>query len=323
MAHANTSSMEFFESAKWRAQHRNHEWLATQGAWPTNQDEYALAHFIILAFFVVITALLDNGVNMVKRSLEPEERHLRRSEFRRELGLIVWMRLQGELMVVGSLVVWIWLAHESGLLEGVAHMSVTWQREHPSVDENPVTDPLADPGRLAQWMEWQLSCHPRTPRDATTLLHVLQDVLVALFLAKVLYFLFLLLALRTQTEWLATYERLESGGAPRNPAEHFSWRQIDAMREQLLQVLNSEPTLRAKIERSADLKASVDRGSLYVSGSAPSLPFSALPCPSAALLCPSLPFSALLCPSAALLSFLWSSLLLLCPSRVTRGILPG
>ena len=255
-------------SSQWSSTSRHHSraWLAAQGEWPTNQDEYALAHFSILAFFVALTALLDNGARQIQRSLEPEDRRLSRSEFRRELGLIVWMRLQGELMVVGSLVVWIWLAHETGLLEGLAAFSVNWQLEHPSVDDNPISDPLANPTRFAKWLEWALSCHPRGPRDATTLLHVLQDVLVSLFVAKVLYFLFLLLALRTQTDWLTTYERLESGGAPRNPAEHFSWRQIDAMREQLLQVLSSEPTLREKIERSADLKASVDRGSLYVSG---------------------------------------------------------
>ena len=34
----------------------------------------------------------------------------------------------------------------------------------------------------------------------------------------------------------------------------------------LLQVLRSEPSLQAQLERSTELKASVDRGNLYVSG---------------------------------------------------------
>lgn len=223
--------------------------------------QYALAHFIILTVCVALTALLDYGVHLVQHRLEPDDdRRVRRADFRKELMRLVWMRLQGELMVVGSLVVWIWLSQEIGLLDQVAAFSVAWQVEHPSVPDNPISDPFSN---FTAWLGWALSCHPRTPRDATTLLHVLQDVLVALFVAKVLYFLFLLLALRTQMEWLSTYERLESGGAPRNPAEHFSWRQIDAMREQLLQVLRSEPALQQQLQRSADLSASVENGSLY------------------------------------------------------------
>jgi len=239
-------------------------WLVSQATWPTNLEEYALAHFFILSFFVLLTSLADYGVHHVQRRLQPPEEERprmknNRPDLRRQIALIVWTRLQGELMVVGSLVVWIWLMHETGLLDGIAAFSVRWQKEHPSVDANPVSEPFSDP---TAWLGWALSCHPRTPRDPTTLLHVLQDVLVAFFVAKVLYFLFLLLTLRTQTDWLETYERLESGGAPRNPAEHFSWRQIDAMREQLLQILRSDPTLKAQVGRSADLTASVDSGSL-------------------------------------------------------------
>ncbi len=99
----------------------NHEWLDSQGAWPTNMEEYTLAHFAILSVFVTLTALLDYVVQSVQRSLEPEDdRRVRRADFRRALGLIVWTRLQGELAVVGTLVVWIWLSHETGLLDHVA-----------------------------------------------------------------------------------------------------------------------------------------------------------------------------------------------------------
>ena len=165
---------------KWLGE--NHEWLARQGVWPTNLEEYALAHFIILACFVSLTACLDHIVHKVQLRLEPPEqfRRVRRSAFFREIALKLWMRLQGELMVVGSLVLWIWLSHETGLLDAISSFSLAWQVEHPSVDVNPIDEPLTN---LPAYLGWALSCHPRTPRDATTLLHVLQDVLVALFVA--------------------------------------------------------------------------------------------------------------------------------------------
>ena len=114
----------------WAMGHVN-AWLAKQNTWPTNLEEYTLMHFICLAVFVALTSMVDYWVNRVQNLLAPRESGQRfagrRVDLRRELNLIVWTRLQGELMVVGSLVVWIWLAHETGLLDAVAWRSVAYQ----------------------------------------------------------------------------------------------------------------------------------------------------------------------------------------------------
>ena len=48
-------------------------WLVSQATWPTNLEEYALAHFFILSFFVLLTSLADYGVHHVQRRLQPPE----------------------------------------------------------------------------------------------------------------------------------------------------------------------------------------------------------------------------------------------------------
>ena len=200
----------------------------------------------------------------VQRKLEPEDHHIRRADFQRQLGFIVWSRLQNELMIVSSCVLWAWLAHESGLLDAAAWLSVTWQQANPSP---PIAErPTSPYWHLEEWIPWMLSCHPRMPRDPTTALHLLQDVTVALLATQVFYFGFLWATLTTQIQWLSTYERLEAGGAPRNAAEAFMLRQLDAMREQLLAVLRSDSALKQQVERSADQRQSVENGVLYVSG---------------------------------------------------------
>jgi hypothetical protein len=227
-------------------------------------QEYALAHFLLLCASVVVVALADLLAHVVQRNLEPDDQHARRAEFRRQLGYIVWTRLQNELMVVSTLVLCAWLAHETGLLDAAAAVSVAWQSEHPSA---PLVDrPTGPYWQLERWIPWMLSCHPRMPRNPTTVLHLAQDVTVALLTTKVLFFAFLWVSLTTQIQWLSTYERLEAGGAPRNPPESFAARQLDAMREQLLAAARSDKDLSERVQRSAEIRQSVDDGHLYVSG---------------------------------------------------------
>lgn len=155
-------------------------------------QEYVLAHFILLFFMALILAFIDSVANAVQGKLEPDDHHARRADFKRQLGFIVWSRLQNDLMVVSSCVLWAWLAHETGLLDSLAWLSVAYQSEHPSA---PIGDrPTSSYWHLigsGGWIQWMLSCHPRMPRDPTTLLHLAQDVTVALLATKALYFGFL------------------------------------------------------------------------------------------------------------------------------------
>ena len=225
-------------------------------------QEYALAQFLLLCARVIIVALADLFAHLVQRRLQPDDQHARRSDFKRQLGYIVWTRLQNELMVVSSIVMCAWLAHETGLLDLAAAVSVQYQSEHPSPPfaERPTTPYW----NLSKWIPWMLSCHPhaalanhlpasRTGRHRCTDHHQSPVRLPVV-------------ALTTQIQWLTTYERLEAGGAPRNPPESFAARQLDAMREQLLAAVRSDQELSGFVQRSADMRQSVDDGCLYVSG---------------------------------------------------------
>ena len=109
----------------------------------------------------------------------------------------------------------------------------------------------------------------------TTVLHLAQDVHMALFVATLLYYTLMWFTLATRMRWLEGYERLEAGAPPRDPTEHFAMRQVrrphpassfrtphtltilltdeptvhvatrqlEAMREQLLAAVRSEPHL--------------------------------------------------------------------------------
>ena len=99
-------------------------------------------------------------------------------------------------MVVSTLVLCAWLAHETGLLDVAAAVSVTWQSEHPSALL--VDRPTGPYWQLQHWIPWMLSCHPRMPRNPTTVLHLAQDVTVALLTTKVLFFAFLWVNLTPQ-----------------------------------------------------------------------------------------------------------------------------
>ena len=178
-------------------------WLEQNEVWPDTQEEYGLAHFGMLAILLIPTMLLDWCSHKIQRRLLPDDHHATRADFSRQLHLILWSRLQGELTVVGTLVVTIWLSYETHLADGLAAFSASWQDEHLSGNATDDLfggvrpDPIAAPTAFLQWL---FTCHPRMPRDPESLLHLAQDVHVALFVTKLGYFGFLWLALQVRAE---------------------------------------------------------------------------------------------------------------------------
>jgi hypothetical protein len=233
--------------------------------WPRTQSEYAIAHFMMLATLLLLSSFTDVVANFVQRRLEPDDHHKRRADFRRQLGLIVWSRLRGELMVAGFTFVWIWMASQAGLLDWIAAFSAARQA-HRDVWLSPATSRPNPFWHPINFLYWMLSCHPLLPSDGETLLRLAQDVVVALYVTKLAYFSFLWGMLNQLLRWLSAYERLETGGPPVSSSETLLCRQLDAMREQLLSAVRSEPFVQSQLERSAELRSSVDSGTLYVSG---------------------------------------------------------
>ena len=246
---------------------RARDWTPHPGEakWPQSEEEYVLAHFLLLATGVIpMAALVSLVSHHVQRWLEPDDYHARRSDFRRQLGLIVWSRLRGELMAAGSLVVWVWLAYETGVLDALTAFSAAWQEEHPvGTEPPPLAEPFAHP---MEWLRWMTTCYPRLPRDPQTLLRLAQDVIVALLMTKIFYYTLLTVSLQMQLKSLAAYERLEGGSAAVEEGMLTQERQLDAMRSQLLAYIRSNAQLKAKVERDGALRESVEQQRLYVSG---------------------------------------------------------
>lgn len=243
--------------------------MATEAsAWPSGphpEEEYALAHCVSALTFVLVVLVLGLGRSSVSRALTPvikpnvaaPQKDL--AVEHRRLMLLVWTRLLGELATVGCLALVLWLANRSRLLDVLADFSSKWGRPPPGVPH-----PEASWRTPVHAVANALSCHPRMPPDAVALLELASDAQFSLLLACALYFGFLAITLHTMMQWLEGYKRLECGASPRNPAEQFAYRQLDAMRSQLLGALRAEPGARNTLENSAEVKESVERGVLYV-----------------------------------------------------------
>ena len=222
--------------------------------WPLSEEEYALAHFAALMPMLLVVLLLDAGSRHLTKQLSSGVSLANSCGAAREseLRLLVWHRLQGELTVLTCVSILSWVANRCELLEMLAAAAAKW----PRADESAPT---------SAWWAPSFVCHPRMPPDAASLLSLATDVSFALLLSVVLYFGFVALVLHTMQQWLSGYRRLEAGGPPLNPAEHFALRQLDAMRSQLLGAMRAEAHVQKRLQTDGALAESVDRRCLYVS----------------------------------------------------------
>lgn len=232
--------------------------MSAEADWPQTEEEYGIAHFTMLLCVLLLLLLIDAVSRWLTRQLEDDYTAAPSRERRaRQLQLLVWSRLQGELTVVATLPLMSWLFSRTGLFDRLAELARRWPRIEIETPEA-VTE-------AATWIAPSFSCHPRMPPDAASMLLLVNDVCFALLLTVLFYFGFIALVLHTLQQWLTAYERLEAGSPPLNPAEHFAMRQLDAMRAQLLSALRAEPRAQHKLESDAKLKTTVESGSLYVS----------------------------------------------------------
>ena len=207
--------------------------------WPLTEEEYALAHFGFVAVALLIALLLDSGCARVASFLNsPAVDDLSKGQaFEQQLGLLLRTRMQGKVAVFGSLSLLIWLSSRSGALGALAEVGKKWPR--------PTDTPLETPEQAQQ----RGACSPRIPPDAGAMLQLATDAHFSIVLTVVGYFCLLHLVNATLLVRLSGYKRLERGGPPRNPAEHFAARQLDAMRTQLLNAANSEARCKAKLAK--------------------------------------------------------------------------
>ena len=147
--------------------------------WPMTEEEYGLAHFAMLVVLLSIVLLLDAGARYLTKALAPATNPATAggAERQRELTLLVWRRLQGELTVLACLPVLSWISNRCGLLDALADYAMRWPR---------ITSPAAGTG-AASWLP-SFSCHPRMPPNAASVLYLATDVSFALLLTILLYF---------------------------------------------------------------------------------------------------------------------------------------
>ena len=235
--------------------------------WPGGvhpQEEYALGHFISGLVFVFILILLGWARSAVSRMLALQQRvdpnQQQQKDFsieHRRLALLVWNRLLGEVALIGSLALFIWLSNRAKLLDLLAAYASQWSRPPPESAPPALNATWRHP-HMAARVANALSCHPRMPPDHTALLHLVYDAHFSLLFASLFYFGFIAVVLHTMMQWLVGYKRLECGASARNPAEHFAMRQLDAMRSQLLDAFRNEPRVRGPLDKSGELRESVE-----------------------------------------------------------------
>jgi hypothetical protein len=237
----------------------------TTSKWPLTEEEYGLAHFTMLLGVVFLVLLLDAARRSITHLLSPPKDGAAPGVSSNEVQLkfLVWSRLQGEMTVLATLPIMSWMATRTGLLDVLAETARRWPRVEIYLSISDVHAPASLANASAIPMQTSLSCHPRMPPDAETLLYLLNDVIFALLVAMFLYFAFIAIALQAMQQWLAIYQRLETGGQPRNPTETLASRQLDAMRVQLLDACST--LSRDKLERDTALKKTVESSCLYVS----------------------------------------------------------
>ena len=221
--------------------------------WPSTEEEYNLAHFTTVLIVLGVVLVVDAAAHRLSIALAGPE-HSRSGEHRRQLKQAVWQGLQAELAVLGSLPLLSWTANRIGLMGHVAEVAAEWPVAAPLP---PAPPPLIEPqgvlhtiGSIRQQAQSALSCQPRMPTDAVSMFHLTADVTVALLVAVIVYYGFVYVVVHTSLQWLEGYRRLEAGSPPRNPAEHFALRQLDAMRAQLVGALRSDERVRKKLEHN-------------------------------------------------------------------------
>lgn len=223
------------------------------GEWPASPEDYGLACFTVVACMAIVLAVLSALSGYALRTLE--ERHaprfVNREDFRGQLALLLWARMQQNLAVIGLLAAATWLANRFDLAKVYSSFPIhKWALA------------LFGDGTEYFWMR----CRPRLPPDQNSFLHLVGDVLLHLVLSMTLAFGFLWIALRVELSWLSTYEQLECGTIPKDPVERAAVRRLAAMRAQLLAAVRTVPSLASAVAAAESLKEDVARGELYVSG---------------------------------------------------------
>ena len=230
--------------------------------WPNDDNEYAYEAFKTTCILLVLCVAFNLGAHAAQRRFEPVELHARMKDFRRQLGLLMWSRLKGELVAIGLTMAWVWLLSQIGLLQQLFNMT-------PSVHSSSPPQWNATSGALGFLVGLggePVSCTHNLPPTMVAHMHVIHDTQACLFIAMVLYFTFIWLALVTLMHWLAAYERLECGAVPRDSFERGTVRRLEAVRAMLLAAARTEPRLATAVSEMDGVKETVSRGELYVSG---------------------------------------------------------